>query len=45
MADTILGTRDQHGDWRPPQILEVPAPLAWPPRPAAVLKWVFAFPG
>ena len=45
MSDAALGTRDKRGDWRPPYILEVPAPLAWPPRPLAVLKWLFAFPG
>ena len=33
MSDTTLGTRDKHGDWRPPYILEVPAPLAWPRVP------------
>ena len=45
MANTTLGTRDELGDWRPPYLLEAPAPLAWPPRPLALLKWVFGFPG
>ena len=45
MADTTLGTRDDNGDWRPPYVLETPAPLAWPPRPLAVVKWLFGWPG
>jgi len=45
MAETALGARDGRGDWRPPYLLEPPAPLAWPPRPLGVLKWVFGFPG
>ena len=45
MADTTLGTRDERGDWRPPYVLETPAPLAWPPRLLATLKWLFGFPG
>ncbi len=45
MTDTTLGTRNAQGDWRPPHPLDVPAPLAWPPRPAAALKWFFGFPG
>ncbi len=45
MADTTLGTRDKRGDWRPPYLIQLPAPLAWPPQPVAVLKWLFGLPG
>ena len=45
MAESTLGTRDADGDWRPPYVLETPAPLAWPPRPLAVVKWLFGWPG
>ena len=45
MTDAALGIRDARGDWRPPYLLEAPAPLAWPPRPLGVLKWLFGFPG
>ena len=45
MTTTTLGTRDERGDWRPPYLLELPAVLQWPPRPLAILKWLFGFPG
>ncbi len=45
MTDTTLGVRNKLGDWRPPYTLEVPAPIAWPPKPRAVLRWFFGFPG
>ncbi len=45
MADTTLGTRDKRGDWRPPYLIQLPAPLVWPPQPVGVLKWLFGFPG
>ncbi len=45
MTDTTLGTRDKAGNWRPPYVLQPPAPLTWPLRPAAIAKWFFAFPG
>ncbi len=45
MADITLGPRDERGDWRPSYILEKPVVMAWPPRPLALLKWLFGFPG
>ena len=44
MADSTIGTRDERGDWRP-YVMEVPAPLAWPPRPLALFKYMFGWPG
>ena len=40
-----LGTRDKRGDWRPPYLIEPPAPMAWPPKPLGVVKWLLGFPG
>ena len=45
MSEATLGTRDKRGDWRPPYVIEVEAPYRWPPQPAAVLAWLFGFPG
>jgi sterol desaturase/sphingolipid hydroxylase (fatty acid hydroxylase superfamily) len=45
MADTTVLKRDKRGDWRPPYRLELPPIFAWPPKPLAVVKWLFGFPG
>ena len=45
MTETTLGTRDADGDWRPPYIIEKPIFMAWPPRPLAILKFFFGWPG
>ncbi len=45
MDDTTYGTRNQRGDWTPDQRVEYAPLLAWPPRPAKDLKWLFGFPG
>jgi sterol desaturase/sphingolipid hydroxylase (fatty acid hydroxylase superfamily) len=40
-----LGQRDRRGDWRPAEPL-APTPLfAWPPRPWALARWLFGYPG
>ena len=43
MSETTLGTRDDRGNWRPPYLIETPAPFAWPPRPVASLKWLLGY--
>ena len=40
-----FGGRDGSRGWRSPQPHEFPPFYAWPPRPAAVLRWLFGFPG
>ncbi len=40
MAETTIGTRGERGDWRP-YVMDVPAPLAWPPRPVALFEYMF----
>ena len=37
--------RDGNGDWRPAERIKLPPIYAWPPRPAAITKWMFGFPG
>ena len=39
------GTRDTRGHWKPPYPARFPALFDWPPKPGAVLKWLFGFPG
>ena len=37
--------RDRHGDWKPSGLIN-PVPLfRWPVRPAAVIRWLFGYPG
>lgn len=45
METRFDGKRDKRGDWSVPEPLTY-APIAeWPPRPLALLKWVFGYPG
>ena len=44
LTDDAIGGRDQR-DWWPPDLIQTPASLIWPPRPVAALKWLFGFPG
>lgn len=39
------GVRDESRDWRPAARIALPPIYAWPPRPRAVAKWLFGFPG
>lgn len=42
MKDDTWGERDARGEWQP-EVLPEPSPLfQWPPRPVAVLKYLFA---
>ena len=45
MASASIGGRDGSRGWRSPHPHEFPPLYAWPPRPAAVLRWLFGFPG
>lgn len=40
-----VSTRNEVGDWRPAARIALPPIYAWPPRPIAVAKWLFGFPG
>lgn len=45
MADGTVSGRDARGEWRPEGRI-APAPInRWPPRPGAVARWLFRFPG
>ena len=39
------GPRNARGEWRPAQPIQYAPVVAWPPRPAALLKWIFNWPG
>ncbi len=43
MADVMVGSRDKRGDWRPPYLVQMPAPFVWPWKPVAVLKWLIGY--
>ena len=45
MADTTLDARDEHGNWGPTYLEQMPAPMVWPPRALGTLKWLFGWPG
>jgi sterol desaturase/sphingolipid hydroxylase (fatty acid hydroxylase superfamily) len=45
MDDTLYGTRNRRGDWKPSRLSEYPPVFIWPARPVAFVKWLFGFPG
>jgi len=45
MADSDYGTEDMRGNWAPDKPISYGPFFAWPPRPAALFKWFFGFPG
>ena len=45
METKFDGTRNKRGDWTPPEPLQYAPILEWPPRPIALMKWVFGYPG
>jgi sterol desaturase/sphingolipid hydroxylase (fatty acid hydroxylase superfamily) len=45
MSSPIDPPSSKTGGWAPALPLTVPPPLWWPPRPVAVLKYLFGFPG
>lgn len=40
MDDLAFGTRDKRGNWTPTKKLEIAPVFVFPPRPAALLKWL-----
>jgi len=45
MDEMNFGSRDARGNWSPKKPIDYGPAFAWPPKPGAVLKWFFAFPG
>lgn len=45
MDDSAYGTEDSRGHWTPEKPVSYGPAFAWPPRPKALLKWFFGFPG
>jgi sterol desaturase/sphingolipid hydroxylase (fatty acid hydroxylase superfamily) len=45
MDDTLYGTRNKRGDWKPFKLSEDPPVFVWPARPVAFVKWLFGYPG
>ena len=45
MDEMNFGTRDARGNWSPKKSIDYGPVFVWPPKPKAVLKWFFAFPG
>ena len=45
MTDAALGAGSSKGEWPPPERATLAPIWAWPPRPLAVLKWLFGYPG
>jgi sterol desaturase/sphingolipid hydroxylase (fatty acid hydroxylase superfamily) len=43
--DTLYGTRNHRGDWAPDERVEYAPLFAWPPRPTALARWLFGYPG
>ncbi len=45
MQTTFDGKRNKRGDWQPDGPLSVAPVFVWPPRPRAMLKYLFGYPG
>ena len=45
MADIASNERDARGNWRPAAPIALAPINHWPPRPQALAKWFFGFPG
>ena len=45
MSTAGLRIRDKRGDWRPPELLQMPPVFVWPLQPTGFLKWLFGYPG
>ena len=45
MTDIAANERNARGDWRPAKPIALAPINNWPPRPAALVKWLFGFPG
>ncbi|MDO8353021.1 MAG: hypothetical protein Q7T14_06125 [Aestuariivirga sp.] len=45
MDDSRFGKEDSRGFWTPKEPVSYGPAFDWPPRPRALLKWFFGFPG
>lgn len=45
MSSDATTTRNASSGWRPADRIALPPIYSWPPRPVAVAKWMFGFPG
>ena len=45
MDDTLYGVHNQRGEWSPSRRVEYAPLIVWPPRPAALLRWLLGYPG
>ncbi len=45
MDDSKFGKEDSRGFWAPKEPVSYGPAFDWPPRPRALLKWFFGFPG
>jgi hypothetical protein len=45
MEDTLHGSRNQRGEWKPAELIKNAPIFAFPPQPLAVLRWLFMYPG
>lgn len=45
MTDADYGTTDKRGNWAPTRPISYGPFFSWPPRPAALFRWFFGFPG
>jgi sterol desaturase/sphingolipid hydroxylase (fatty acid hydroxylase superfamily) len=45
MDDTLYGTRDRRGDWKPFEPIQYPPVFVWPVRPVKFMKWFLGYPG
>src|SRR5690349_14533570 len=45
MDDSAFGNEDSRGFWSPKTPISYGPAFDWPPRPRALLKWIFGFPG
>jgi sterol desaturase/sphingolipid hydroxylase (fatty acid hydroxylase superfamily) len=43
--DTILGIRNKRGDWKPNAPIQFAPVLIWPPKPVALVNWLFGAQG
>jgi len=45
MDDSLYGTRDRRGDWKPFERIQYPPVFVWPVQPVKFIKWLFGYPG
>jgi sterol desaturase/sphingolipid hydroxylase (fatty acid hydroxylase superfamily) len=45
MDETLHGTRDPRGHWKPSARIAYPAVFVWPLQPIEILKWLFGWSG